>query len=193
MSHAFERNMTADEFLRWAQDREGRFEFVDGHLLRMQAGAVSQHDRVVVNLIAALKNRLRGKPCRTFTADFAVRTAQNRIRRPDVGVDCGKQELRDLVAREPVLVVEVFSPSTRDLDRSVKILEYQAVDTLRTILYVEPNQPEVYVFERGDDGEWADRVVRGLSETVPVPALDLTLPLADVFEDVEFSSSPFLI
>ena len=135
--------MTAEDFLRWAQDREGRFEFVDGQILRLQAGTVSKHDRAVVNGIAALKNRLRGKPCRTFTADFAVRTAQNRIRRPDVGVDCGRQERRDLAAREPVLVVEVLSPSTRDLDRSVEILEYQAVETLKTILYVEPNQPEI--------------------------------------------------
>ena len=193
MSQALDEKLTADEFLRWAENREGRFEFVDGRILRMQARTVSQHHRVVVNVIAALKNLLRGKPCRPFTADFAVRTAVNRIRRPDAGVDCGKQSPQDLVAREPVLVVEVFSPGTRDLDRSVKIREYQAVETLKTIVYVEPNRPEIYVFERGGDGEWNETVVRGLNEAVPVPALDLTLPLAEIFEDVDFSPSPFLI
>ncbi len=193
MSQAFERTMTADAFLRWAEDREGRFEFVDGRIVRLQAGTASQHDSIVVNVLAALRTRLRGKPCRPFTADFAVRTAANRIRRPDAGVDCGKREPRDLVAREPILVVEVFSPSTRDIDRSVKIGEYKGVETLRTILYVEPNRPEVYVFERGDEGEWRDTVLRGLDQVIAVPALGLILPLAEIFEDVEFAPSPFLI
>lgn len=53
--------MTADEFLVWCLDQEGKWELVDGEPLLMMAGATDRHDRVVVNLIAMLRSRLRAR------------------------------------------------------------------------------------------------------------------------------------
>src|SRR5690348_12021605 len=72
MSHAVARQtMTAAEFLAWDLGQPGRHELVDGVPSAM-TGARQRHDRVVVNLLAALHRQLRGGPCRAFTADTAV-------------------------------------------------------------------------------------------------------------------------
>nr|WP_255699737.1 Uma2 family endonuclease [Jiella avicenniae] len=179
----------------WQEGRPGRYEFVGGQPVKMMTGATARHDTIVLNVLAELRQRLKGNPCKAFTADYCVRTRHDQIRRPDAGVDCGRRDPNDLVASQPVLVVEVFSPSTRDFDRAAKLVEYKAVPSIRTILYVEPNRPEVYVFERSDEalGGWLDeRRVVGLGEAIAIPTLGIVLPLAEIFDGVDFVPGPLL-
>ncbi|WP_077356471.1 Uma2 family endonuclease [Brevundimonas sp. LM2] len=79
--------MTPDAFLDWCQSQEDRWELVDG-MPRMMTGATRRHDRIVVNLIADLHSKLRGKPCQPNTADVAALMLHGNVRRPDVTVDC---------------------------------------------------------------------------------------------------------
>ena len=195
MSHATQKHWTIEEFLVWQEGRPGRYEFVGGEPVKMMTGATARHDTIVLNVLAELRQRLKGNPCKAFTSDLCVETLPGQIRRPDAGVDGGVRDPDDLVARKPVLVVEVFSPSTRDFDRAAKLVEYKAVSSIRTILYVEPNRPEVYVFERSDeaDGAWLDeRRVIGLDQEVVVPALGIVLPLAEIFDGIDFVPGPLL-
>ena len=190
MSEAAVRPWPVEDFLTWQEGREGRYELVGGVPVKMMTGATARHDNIVLNVLAELRLRLRGRPCRPFSADFCVETLPGQIRRPDAGVDCDQVDPDALVAREPVLIVEVFSPSTRDFDRAAKLAEYKAVPSVRTILYVEPNRPEVYVFERGTADAWAESRVIGLDNSVGVPALGLDLPLAEIFDGIGFSERP---
>ncbi len=66
------KKMTVDEFFEWQQRQDRNYELVDGVPvlpLKSMTGATDQHDRITVNAIAALHQRLRGKPCRPKTAD----------------------------------------------------------------------------------------------------------------------------
>ena len=74
MASAAVKLMTADEFLLWQQDKEVRYELVDGVPIEMMTGASDVHDRVVINLIVLLGHQLRGTRCRPTTADVALRT-----------------------------------------------------------------------------------------------------------------------
>jgi Uma2 family endonuclease len=68
--------MTVDQFLEWQLRQERLHELVDGVPvlpLKMMTGATQRHDRVVVNVLANLVNKLRGQPCRPMTDDVAVR------------------------------------------------------------------------------------------------------------------------
>ncbi|MEX6506317.1 Uma2 family endonuclease [Jiella sp. M17.18] len=186
MSEAAGRRWSVEAFLAWQEGREGRYELVAGTPVKMMTGATVRHCDIVLNVLGELRQRMKGKPCRPFTADLCVQTSDWQVRRPDAGVDCGKRDADDLIAREPVLIVEVLSPSTRDFDRVGKLAEYKAVPSVRTILYVEPNRPEVYVFERGAYGAWQESRVTGLEASVVVPALGIDLPLAEIFDGIAF-------
>jgi hypothetical protein len=64
-----------------------------------------RHDDIVVNLISALRETLRGSGCRPFTGDGSLETYSGQIRHPDVGVDCGPRTPDAMTAARPKLIV----------------------------------------------------------------------------------------
>ncbi|WP_292506276.1 Uma2 family endonuclease [Methylobacterium sp.] len=109
------RRMSVEEFFEWQLSQDGLYELVDGvpvpHV-KMMTGAIVQHDRATVNIIASLHAQLRGTGCRPTTDDVALRTSITTIRRPDITVECGDLVRDTYENRAPRLVVEVLSPST---------------------------------------------------------------------------------
>lgn len=177
---------TVDEFLAWDERQVGRHELVGGFPLRMMSGVRNVHDEIVVNIVAELRNRLRGGPCRTFTGESGIETFPGQVRRPDVGIDCGRRDRDAYKAAEPRMVAEVMSPSTRDYDTFDKLGEYKAVETLDHILLVGPNAAEVMVWSRNPDRSWGKERVAGLERSVAMPALGLELPLAEAYDGIAF-------
>lgn len=188
-------HMSIEEFFRWQERQTERFELVDGVPvpLRAMTGASRQHDRISVNTLIALGNRLRGKTCAPFSSDTGVLTGPGRIRRPDAGVDCGPFRPDERVASEPTLVVEVLSPSTHVIDLFQKTDEFRDVATIAYILLVEPNVARVLLRERGEGGDWHDRLIEGLDAAVDLPRLGISLPLAEIYADVPLRPRPRLL
>jgi Uma2 family endonuclease len=176
--------MTPAEFLRWEERQDRRYELVGG-MPRMLLGAQRRHDRIVVNLVTDLGNRLRGTRCQPFTAGTAVLIPGGNVRRPDGGVDCGVFDDTAMHAAMPVLVIEVLAPSTKALDARERLEEYEDYKTLpslETILLVDPDQPEVTVWERKPVGVWHERSVAGLAAEVAVATPGITMRLADIYQ-----------
>jgi Uma2 family endonuclease len=187
------RRMAPEEFLAWQAKQDKLYELVDGLPvlpIKMMTGASRAHDRVVVNIIGELRNQLRGGPCRPTTDDMALRIPAGNIRRPDVMVECGKGERRDMEVREPRVVVEVLSPSTMSFDRIRKLAEYQTVPTLAHILLVDTETPRVDLWSRGEDGRWQQAEYDGLDAALALPAVGAALRLADIFEGLDFPPPP---
>jgi hypothetical protein len=84
-----------------------RYELVDGFPVRMMAGAKNVHDDIVVNVLTDLRNQLRGSDWWPFTGDGSVETKPGQIRRPDVGVDCGRRDPNSTMASSPRVLVEI--------------------------------------------------------------------------------------
>jgi Uma2 family endonuclease len=193
MAEPATRSWTVKEFFDWQAGQPGRYELVGGQPLRLQAGARNVHDDIVVNLLAELRRQLRGKPCRPFTADGAIETLPGQIRRPDAGVDCGQRDPNAHLAALPRLVAEVLSPTTRDFDTFEKLSEYQLVDSLAHILAIEPNAPVVVLWSRGAERGWARTVLDGLDLSADLPALGISLALAEMYDGVVFPAGPRLV
>ena len=181
--------MTADEFFTWQGKQDKLYELVDGLPvlpLKMMTGASRAHDRAVVNIIATLHRQLRGGPCRPTTDDLAVRIPAGNIRRPDVTVECGKGQNRDMAVVEPRVVIEVLSPSTMSFDRVRKLAEYQTIASVSHILLVDTEAPRIGMWSRNDDNSWRQTNHDGPDATVELPAIASSLALADVFEGLSF-------
>ena len=139
---------------------------------------------VLLNLLAALKNQLRHSGCRPKTADTALRTRIRRVRRPDVTVECADVELGSLEARNPIAVFEVLSPTTRQLDRSEKLQEYQQHPRLQTIVHVDPSLMDVMVYTRGTDGLWEGKRLQLGDDVIRLTGTPVALDLATVYDGV---------
>lgn len=147
--------MTAADFLAWDQDQTVKYEFVRGEVFAM-AGAGEAHVTVAGNLYVALRQHLQGSPCRTFIADMKLRVeAADAFFYPDVMVTCSAADAADpLVKREPVLLVEVLSPSTAAYDRGEKFAAYRRLPNLREYLLVDPAARRCDLYRLGGDGLW---------------------------------------
>jgi Uma2 family endonuclease len=193
MTDAAPRRWTVEEFFAWQERQPERYELVDGFPIRMMAGAKNVHDDIVVNVLAELRNQLRGGDCRPFTSDGSIETKPGQIRRPDVGVDCGKRDPNATKATSPRVIVEVLSPTTRDFDTIGKLEEYKLVESVERIVVIEPNAPQVITWVREGDGSWRKDIRQGLDQEIEMQEIGATLPLAEIYDGVEFPARPRLI
>src|SRR5437764_6674816 len=114
MPDAAEKPMSRDEFLAWEREQPERYEF-DGFGATMVTGGSLAQPTITMNIAGALRQALRGTGCRPFASDAKV-IASGSVRYPDVSVTCTPIDARQDIVPEPVLVVEVISPSTAHLD-----------------------------------------------------------------------------
>ncbi|MGH6814851.1 MAG: Uma2 family endonuclease [Hyphomicrobiaceae bacterium] len=191
MAEPQQKTMTADEFLVWNLSQEERYELIDGVPvpLRAMSGASNVHDIIAVNIIVALGNKLRGSRCRPTTADTAVRTAIERMRRPDITIECGPADRKSYEARNPVAVFEILSPSTRKVDRLIKLGEYQRHPSIRHIVVIDPDLVSVLVYTRDDAGVWNSVPSDRPEDEIDLPAVPVALTLAEIYAGVPWDEA----
>jgi Uma2 family endonuclease len=192
MSERAVTRMSGEEFLEWGLHQELRYELVDGVPVAM-AGAKQRHDRIVSNVHGMLYVLMRGKKCRYFTPDLAVRIPAGNIRRPDAGIDCGLPDDDATTAAEPVLVLEVLSPSTRDFDMFGKLEEYKTVATLAHIVIVDPDAPQVFHWSRSRNEPWRHELLEGLDAVIQLPEFEGMIDQASLYEGLTFKPLPRLV
>ncbi len=90
-----------------------------------------------------------------------------------------------MAADDPRLVIEILSPSTMRFDRFQKLAEYQRHPSIRVILLVDSEQPQVGVWRRNGE-QWTETEATGLDAVIDLPEIDAALPLAELYYDVPF-------
>ena len=181
MPNAAEKLMSLDEFLAWEREQPERHEF-DGLIIIAMAGGSLDHSTIASNLDRALSARLRGRGCRVFRGDAKV-IARGTVRYPDLSVTCSPVAGRDDVVPEPVLVIEVLSPSTERTDRGRKKLDYFATPSVQQYAIVEQDERWVDLYTRTDAG-WVNEVIAG-DTAVSLTSIGVELSLDTIYEDTE--------
>ncbi|MDP1901537.1 MAG: Uma2 family endonuclease [Rubrivivax sp.] len=178
--------MSAAEFLAWDVLQTVKHEFVRGEVVAM-AGAGKAHVTVTGNVFMALRQHLRGSPCSTFFADTKLRVeAADAFFYPDVMVTCSTADAADpQIVREPVLLVEVLSPSTAAFDRGDKFAAYRQLPTLREYVLIDPDTRRCDVFRKGEgEGDlWMLHPFEG-GQDLQLASVGLELAAADLWEQV---------
>jgi Uma2 family endonuclease len=172
--------LTAEQFLEIDFPPDVKAE-LDNGVIRMMGGTRA-HARVQMNLYAFLRVALRGSGCRPFGSDMAVRTHNGSVRYPDVSIERSGEPGGDddRLLDEPRVVFEILSPSTRRADRGPKLDEYRAIESIDTIVLIDPATEWLRVLRRIGPGAWQDREHRepfGLD----LPAPGVTVPHLEIF------------
>lgn len=149
------RSLDVTDFLAWESQQLERHEFVRGEVFAM-VGGTRGHHRIVANLVRHLGNHLEGSPCQVFGEAMKVQVADEAILYPGVVVTCDRQfRADDPALHEPVVVVDVLSPSTQRYDRSEKFALYRKLPSLREYVLIDPETRRIEVFRPGADGTCA--------------------------------------
>ena len=171
--------MTLEEFLDWEEQQEGRYEFADGVVTAM-SGGTDAHDDVRGAIVAILRSKLAGKPCRA-RLDLKLVCPNGRSRYPDIAVVCGPRDPSATRLTNPVVLVEVLSPSTMAVDYSVKTLDYASVPSVQVYLLASQSEPRIDVMRRVDGRFEPVALADGRGAMVDLPEIGVELALADLY------------
>jgi len=177
----FRTRITADEFLAM-NFGDKKVELVDG-IIRAMTGGKRAHFRVQRNLVRYLGQHLRGTGCAVY-AEFGLKTRDDTIRYPDVAIECGRPDDfgndEDLTLKSPVALIEVLSPTTRDEDEGVKLRQYSEIDSVDTIVLVDPGAETIRIVQRLGPTSWRNDL-HPQAVDVPIPAVGVTIPRDEIF------------
>lgn len=176
------RRLSIEEYLRREERARVKHEYVAGFVYAM-TGATIRHNRIIRNIVSHLDAAAGGEPCEVFFNDVKVQVGDDRFYYPDVIVHCAPVSEDDVFVRDPCLIVEVTSPSTRATDRREKLLAYQTLGTLRAYLIVDHRRRRVEVHARNAAGIWMAGDAAG-DGVVSVPCPETMLPLDVVYAGV---------
>jgi Uma2 family endonuclease len=173
---------TADEFIAWAlKQPAGRFELDNGVVVAMAPERVN-HTRAKGNAFIALHNAIaaRGLACEALPDGASIRVNDRTVYEPDALVRCGPPSPGDAVeVSDPVIVVEVVSPSSRGVDRGAKLASYFSLPSVRHYLIVDTDKRVVIHHHRGEEGRIEVQVLHDGPLTLDPPGL--ALDVQDIF------------
>ncbi len=181
MNVALRPAMTREEFLDWDGHQRGRWEF-DGVRPIAMTGGLLNHNRITINILFALRSRLRGTSWEVFGADAGIATTGNAIRYPDALVAPNGQTGTVKLVADPVVVVEVLSPSSERTDRFVKAKEYGATFSILRYMVVESRGIGIMAHHRraADEGWTITPLLAG--DVLALPEFGIEIPIADIYE-----------
>lgn len=169
--------MDVEEYLSWSESQEGRYELVDG-IVYAQAAERAAHAKMKLAVAIALTNaiRKRGLSCHALVDGMALRIGKQTVFEPDAVVYCGPELPPDaLLVENPVIVVEVISPTTGRNDHTRKLAGYFNLASVRHYLIVDPDDTLVVHHERGGDGVVRTHILTQGAATLDPPGLELAL------------------
>lgn len=156
-----------------------RHEYIHGEVYAM-AGASSNHNRLVANIVREFGVHLRNTPCEPFGPDMKVQVEDNFFY-PDVLVVC-QHEANDYgVTDSPLIIIEVLSKATRKFDHTLKRQAYQRLPSLQEYVVIEQDVVDIEVCRRSH--HWQPEHFY-LGDEVYFAAIDLRLPATEIYERV---------
>jgi len=179
--------VTPEEYLERERKAECKSEYYNGGIFAM-SGVSRKHDGIAMMLQFLIAGHLRGKSCRPYSAEVRVLAQPSGLYTyPDLSVVCGKPQYADSdvdTLINPILLVEVLSPSTEVYDRGQKAKLYRAIPSLQELLLVSQETYEVELYRRQPDGSWSIVSVTGLDASMELASIGYTLHLRELYEIV---------
>ncbi|MBP5977508.1 Uma2 family endonuclease [Brasilonema sp. CT11] len=188
MVSTIKRRYTLDEYRALEEKMEGRSEYRDGEIVPMPGGTL-KHSRISGNIFAFLKFLLRDTQFEPINSDLRLWIPEHRRGvYPDVMIFEGEPQLNGDRLDEvlnPILIVEVLSPSTADYDRQNKFRIYRSIPSFKEYLLVEQDEPFVERYSKQTQG-WLLSEFNGLERSIFLDSVKMELPMAEIYRGVVF-------
>jgi Uma2 family endonuclease len=178
---------SVEEYFEIENHSEIRHEFEDGILIPMPGETLNANE-IAGNISATLRKELRQKGYRIFTHDIRTIVHERRLYRyPDLVITASNtiKDIRHVT--EPVLIVEVLSESTEDIDRNKKFRQYTALPSLQYYLMIHQDMALIEFYQRKENSKTFEfNFFDRLSETIDLPVLGTSISMEDIYEGIEF-------
>ena len=188
MSTALKR-ITPQEYLIRERQASTKSEFYQGEIFAMGGGSAN-HSLIAANLVREAGNALKEKPCTVFNSDLRVQVqATGLYTYPDATIVCGEQifddDHRDTLLN-PTVIVEVLSDSTEKYDRGKKANHYRQIKSLKELILIAQDRPQVERFTRQPNGDWLFHEQTELSAEFELKSVGISVAMSELYRSVKF-------
>lgn len=181
--------ITSQEYLALERQAEERNEYINGELFAM-AGASREHNQILTNLVRILGNHLLDSSCQVYSSDMKVKIVPaNKYTYPDVLISCDPEEFEDEkedVLLNPLVIIEILSPSTEAYDRGKKFFHYQLLNSLVEYLLITQDFCYIEKFVRQNDNTWLYSKFHDPDDRVNIGVIGCDLVVSEVYRKVKF-------
>jgi Uma2 family endonuclease len=188
VSEATRRHMTVEQYLAFELENPARHEYLAGEVFAM-TGSSTHHNAIAARLFAATAVHLRGSLWQAFMSEVRVRVRTNMrdyFYYPDMLVISDHDRRADggervPFVRSPLLIAEVTSPATENIDRREKSMMYREITSLEEYVLVAQEKCEVTIFRRRE--QWRPVIYKALQDLAEFRSIGLSLPLTRIYQD----------
>ncbi|WP_377478521.1 MAG: Uma2 family endonuclease [Microcoleus anatoxicus] len=183
------RHYTPEEYLALEESAIDKSEYHDGEIIPM-TGGTTNHNSIIINLIANLKFGLRGKNYRLFTSDVRLWIPlTRRYVYPDIMVIQGEpvyQGSNKTLVTNPLVIVEVLSNSTKDYDRGGKFVAYRSIPELREYILIDQYSYHIEQFAKNSNGKWVLTEYDSAESGLTLESVEFQILLSEIYERINF-------
>lgn len=190
MSDAALRRMTLDEFLVWEDGTDTRYELIAGFPVAMAPG-MEDHGVLAARLAARLENGLVDRrPCRAISeAGILDPDRADTFFVVDIGVTCAPRERWRQYMQDPILLIEILSPSTERHDRKVKVPVYQRIPSMQEVLLVDSDSRYAEIHRRQGE-QWIIQIINKPDGMIPLASVGIEIAVSELYEGFTFAGDP---
>ena len=180
--------ISVEDYLEGEKFSPIKHEYVEGEVYAM-AGTSNNYSRISVNLTTALSIHLRDSPCEPFAGETKVRAAIDVFYYPDVLVSCEESEEDSYFRNNPILVIEITSPSTEHIDRREKLFAYQRIASVQEYAVIDQHRVNIELHRRQPSGSWITYFFDASDDEIEFQSVGLTLPITEIYRRVRFDKN----
>jgi Uma2 family endonuclease len=189
MSQTSEKFYSPEEYLALEEKSDRKSEYYNGKIYLM-SGATYNHNLICSNALFQLRLSLQGSGCSVVPSDMRVLIQEDEFYTyPDVSVICGEPEFlqgRSDTVTNPIMLVEVLSPSTFNYDRGQKFVFYRAIESLQIYLIIDQLEFSVECYQKLDDHTWQLTTYNQPDQEIELVGLGVSLKVSALYEGVIF-------
>jgi len=182
--------ITPEQYLDADRKAEYKSEYYQGVIYAMSGGG-PVHGLIIGNLTRELGLAVKKRRCFVYPTEVRLRvTPMGLYTYPDIMVVCGDPLFCDdqkETVTNPVLIVEVLSKSTEGHDRGFKFSQYRRVNSLQEYVLVTQHEPRIERYMRQPGDQWLLTETAGLDRSLQIESLACSIPLAEIYDKVEFA------
>ncbi len=183
--------LTPEEYLTWERKQPFKNEYHKGQIIAM-SGASRWHNRITVDTTVQLSNQLMESECEVFAGEMRVRTSPEvSYFYPDVIVVCGEPRFEDDTfdtLLNPIVVIEVLSPSTAAFDRGEKFEHYKQIASLEEYVLISQDRARVEHYCR-QGTQWIHNTLQSLEDMLSLVSIECEVPLHAIYRRVMHNAS----
>ena len=181
---------TLEEYRAIAETSEERYEYCNGEMIVMSGGTAT-HSAIAINILVYLGLLLRDTDFQLYNSDLRVWIPEYHCGTyTDLMIVNHEPEFNDDRLDEilnPLLIVEVLSPSTEAYDRGDKFRKYRSIPSFCEYLVVSQTEPYVEQYFRLEPGDrWQLQTYDQLNQIVTLESLKVELPLLEIYRRIDF-------